>query len=265
MDLFKNHLKGLKLMKIAIITGASSGLGAEYVFAVDKTRNDIDEIWLIARRKNKLKEIAEKLSKPSKVIPLDITAEEDLIKYSQILEETKADVKLLINNAGFGKIGNIDEISPEDNGGMVRLNCEALTVFTSLTLPYMKEKSEIINTCSIASFVPNSRMAVYSSTKAYVMSFSRAIRKELKLRKINCLAVCPGPMDTEFLGVAGIEKGVSHTFDTLPRVNPTKVAVKSLKASAKGESVYTNLFFYKFYRLLAKLLPHNFMMKLAGV
>ena len=252
-------------MKIAVITGSSSGLGAEFAFAIGKTRNDIDEIWLIARRENKLKEIAEKLSKNSKVIPLDITSEKDLNKYAEILNETNAEVKLLINNAGFGKIGNIDEISPEDNGGMVRLNCEALTVFTSLTLPFMKEKSEIINTCSIASFVPNSRMAVYSSTKAYVMSFSRAVRKELKSRKINCLAVCPGPMDTEFLGVAGIEKGVSHTFDTLPRVNPKAVANKSLKASQKGKGIYTNRAFYKFYRLLAKLLPQSFMMKLAGV
>ncbi len=252
-------------MNIAVITGASSGLGEKYALEVDKNRPDIEEIWLIARRENKLQELAKKLNKPTKILSLDITNKENLETYTKALTEQKVNIKLLINNAGFGKIGNIDEISPEDNGGMVRLNCEALTVFTALTLPFMKEKSEIINICSIASFVPNSRMAVYSSTKAYVMSFSRAIRRELKPRKINCLAVCPGPMDTEFLGVAGIKKGVSHTFDTLPRVKPDVVAKKSLKASKRGKSVYTNRAFYKFYRVLAKLLPHNFLMELAKV
>jgi len=245
-------------MKIAVITGASSGLGEEYAFEVEKSRPDIDEIWLIARRENKLSRLAEKLKKTTKVLPLDLTDSAQLKKYTNALTEACADVKLLINNAGYGKIGNIDEILPEDNGGMVRLNCEAMTVFTSLTLPFMSEKSEIINICSIASFVPNSR-------KAYVMSFSRAIRRELKPRKINCLSVCPGPMDTEFLSVAGIKKGVSSTFDTLPRVNPKAVAKKSLKASKKGKSVYTNRAFYKFYRVLAKLLPHNLLMKFAKV
>ena len=252
-------------MNIAIITGASSGLGEQYAFEVDKNRPDIDEIWLVARRENNLLELSKKLSKSSRVLPLDITDTECLEKYKSALNESAINVKLLINNAGFGKVGNIYEISPEDNGGMVRLNCEAMTVFTAITLPFMKGKSEIINICSIASFVPNSRMAVYSSTKAYVMSFSRAIRKELKPRKINCLAVCPGPMDTEFLPVAGIEKGVSHTFDTLPRVNPKAVARKSLVSSRKGKSVYTNRAFYKFYRILAKILPHSLLMELAKV
>jgi len=252
-------------MNIAVITGASSGLGEEYALEVDKNRPDIDEIWLIARRENKLCELSKKLSKPSKILSLDLTDNMQLDKYTSTLLEAKTNVKLLINNAGYGKIGNIDEISPQDNGGMIRLNCEAMTVFTAITLPFMKEKSEIINICSIASFVPNSRMAVYSSTKAYVMSFSRAIRRELKPRKINCLAVCPGPMDTEFLSVAGIKKGTSHTFDTLPRVNPTAVARKSLNASKKGKSVYTNRLLYKFYRVLAKILPHSFMMELAKV
>ena len=147
---------------------------------------------------------------------------------------------------------------------MVRLNCEALTVMTSVTLPFMAEGGEIINSCSIASFAPNTRMAVYSSTKAYVMSLSRALREELKQRKINVLAACPGPMDTEFLPVANIAKGTSRTFDTLPRVNPKVMAVKSLRASKKRRAVYTNLLFYKFFRLIAKLLPHSLVMKFCG-
>ncbi|MEE1074021.1 MAG: SDR family NAD(P)-dependent oxidoreductase [Acutalibacteraceae bacterium] len=251
-------------MKIAVITGASSGLGAEFAFETEKQRKDIEEIWLIARREDKLKELADKINCKTRIVPLDITDPECQKEYEELLKEENADVRLLINNAGFGKLGNFDELTPEDNGGMVRLNCEALTVMTSLTLPFMSEGSEIINSCSIASFAPNTRMAVYCSTKAYVMSLSRALRGELKSRKINCLAACPGPMDTEFLSIAGIEKGSSHTFDTLPRVNPNTMAKKSLIASSRKKAVYTNRLFFKFYRLLAKILPHSLVMKMAA-
>ena len=251
-------------MKIAVITGASSGLGAHFALALDKNPNGIEEIWLIARREDKLKELSEKLKIKTKILSLDITDFNALESYTAALNNVKAEVKLLINNAGFGKLGDFKEISAMDNAGMIRLNCEALTYFTSITLPYMKEESEIINSCSIASFAPNTRMAVYSSTKAYVMSFSRALREELKPFKINVLAACPGPMDTEFLPLAGIGKGSSKTFDTLPRVSPQTMAEKSLKASHAKKSVYTNRIFYKFYRILAKLLPHSLVMKMAG-
>ena len=251
-------------MKIAVITGASSGLGREYAFAVAAGRADLDEIWLIARREDRLTEIAESISKKTRVLPLDITKEESTEAYRALLESEKPDIRLLINNAGFGKLGDFDSLSPADNGGMVRLNCEALTVMTSLSLPYMSEGGEIVNTCSIAAFAPNTRMAVYCSTKAYVLSFSKALRGELKKRRINVLAVCPGPMDTEFLPIAGIEPGSSSTFDTLPRVKPAVMAKKSLQASAAKKGVYTNLAFYKFYRFIAKVLPHSIVMKLCG-
>ena len=251
-------------MNIAVITGASSGLGLEYANQVYNTRADLDEIWIIARREDRLKELQSQLG--STVIPIafDITDPQSIENYICLLKDKNATVKLLINNAGFGKLGNFDELSLQENTRMVRLNCEALTAMTSATLPFMDKHSEIINSCSIASFAPNTRMAVYSSTKAYVMSLSRALRLELKPRKINVLAVCPGPMDTEFLSVANIQRGASKTFDTLPRVNIHTMAVKSLKASRRGCAVYTNRIFYKFYRLLAKLLPHSIVMKMCG-
>ncbi len=251
-------------MNIAVITGASSGLGWEYAKAVYETRADLDEIWVIARREDRLRALQDELG--SSVIPVafDITDPQSVEDYAQMLKDKNATVKLLINNAGFGKLGYFDELSLQENTRMVRLNCEALTAMTAATLPFMNEHSEIINSCSIASFAPNTRMAVYSSTKAFVMSLSRALRLELKRRKINVLAVCPGPMSTEFLSIANIKKGESFTFDTLPRVNPRTMAIKSLKASKKCKAVYTNLLFYKFYRLLAKILPHSLVMKMCG-
>ncbi len=251
-------------MKIAVITGASSGIGVDFAKEVLLQRPEIEQIFVIARRAEKLEELKNTLGDKIYPLPLDITSPEAIDLYKKELESKNADVRLLINNAGFGKLGNFDELPCEDNAGMVRLNCEALTVMSSVTLPFMSEGAEIINSCSIASFAPNSRMAVYCSTKAFVMSLSRCMRSELKGRGINVLAMCPGPMDTEFLSVANITKGVSHTFDTLPRVNPAVMAKKCLKASAKGRSVYTNRLFYKFYRLVAKILPHSLVMKLAA-
>lgn len=250
-------------MKVAVITGASSGLGREFVKAVAESRKDIDKIIVIARRSERLEELKNDLGDIIYPLPLDLTTD----TYSEILkaalEGMEARVALLINNAGFGKLGNFDSLDARDNALMVRLNCEALTGMTAVCLPYMPEKSEIINTCSIASFAPNIRMATYSSTKAYVMSLSRALREELKSRRINVLACCPGPMETEFLPVADITKGASRTFDTLPRVNVREMAVKSLAASKKGRAVYTNKLFYRFYRFVAKILPHSLVMKFA--
>lgn len=250
-------------MKIAVITGASSGLGKEYAMAVSRLRDEIDEIWLIARRKEKLEEVASNISKKTRIITIDVTDNTSVNEFCDLLKTEKAEVSLLINNAGFGKLGLFYELSTADNANMIRLNCEALTVMTSVTLPFMHEQSEIINTCSIASFAPNSRMAVYSSTKAFVMSFSRALRDELKSKQINVLSVCPGPMETEFLSLAGIEKGTSKTFDTLPRDNAQKVAINSLKASKNKKAVFCDHFFYKFYRIVSKILPTGLVMKMA--
>lgn len=250
-------------MKIAVVTGASSGLGEQFALNIDKTRKDLDEIWLIARREDRLRDLSLRLSKPARIFPMDITDTQMLKSYTAALEEFGVQVELLINNAGFGKLKPFDELTAEKNCGMVRLNCEALVNTTSKTLPFMGAGGEIINVCSIASFAPTARMAVYSSTKAFVLSFSRALREELKVRKINVLAACPGPMDTEFLPIAGIAKGTSQAFDTLPKVSPEVMAQKALKASRKGRAVYTNRVIYKLYRLVAKLLPHSLVMKMA--
>ena len=251
-------------MRIAVITGASAGLGREFARSVLTAYPLLDEIWVIARRAERLADLKTELGEKIRPVPFDITDRAAVAEYTELLQRENARVALLINNAGFGKLGDFDEISAEDNAGMVDLNCTALTYFTAVSLPFMVDGGEIINTCSIASFAPNSRMAVYCSTKAYVMSFSRCLRTELKKRRINVLAVCPGPMETEFLPVANITKGASHTFDILPRVDPKAMAEKSLRASKRRKGVYTNRLFYKFYRLVAKVLPHRLVMKLAG-
>ncbi len=252
-------------MNIAVITGASSGLGKEYVRQVVLQSPALDEIWLVARRKDRLEAIAADYpDKTFRLLSLDLCNPEDLNRYRDILKEQNASVRILINNAGYGKLGNVAEMPMEGQVGMVDLNCRALTAVTSLTLPHMQAGAGILNVSSIASYVPTPRMAVYCSTKAYVTSFSQALRVELKKQKINVLAVCPGPMATEFLEVADIT-GNSKTFQTLPYCRADKVAKTSLSRLLRGKAWYTNRALYKVYRVLAKFVPHRLLMKFSAV
>lgn len=250
-------------MPVAIITGASAGLGSKFLKHMSKVYPEIDEYWVIARRIDKLEAYKEQYP-DKKVVPLsyDLSKEETYPEFQAYLKEMNPDVKLLINNAGVGDLGDFATSDYPKQMLQCNLNVRGLTVITNLVLKYMKEGSAVINVASIASFVPNANMAVYCSTKAYVVSFSRAIRFELKKRRINVLAVCPGPMATEFLDVANIT-GRSKTFETLPYCKPDDVAYKSLKAAKKGKGIYTNKLFFKFYRILAKILPHRWLMYFA--
>lgn len=247
-------------MNTAIITGASSGLGREFFKAVVAGYPEIDDIWIIARRKERLEALAaEATGRNVRVLPFDLTDENDISAYAALLKEASPTVTLLINNAGAGTIGNVWELDYLRQGQSVSLNCRSMVEVSALTVPYMKEGGAIINTCSIAAFVPNPRMTTYSSTKAFVYAFSKGLRFELKKKHINCLAVCPCPMGTEFLEKGDIP-GKSKSFDRLPRCNPVKVAKTSLKKAFAGRGIYTPKLFYKFYRLLAKLLPHGLVM-----
>ena len=248
-------------MSIAILTGASAGLGQSFFRSLVARHPDLTGIWLIARRRERLEAMAEGCPIPVTVIPADLT---DPAVYDQLWDKLKADgvrVKILINNAGLGELDNVIDSNWATQSRMVDLNCRALTAVTTVVLPYMERGGFVLNVCSIASFCPNTRMTVYSSTKAYVMSFTKGLREELKPHGINTLAVCPGPMKTEFLDVANIGER-SKMFQTLPYSDPDKVADRALVLAGKGRCVYTPKLLFKFYRLLAKLAPHCILMKI---
>ncbi len=248
-------------MITAIITGASSGLGAEFARQIIDNPQ-IESVWLIARRKERLEELAHEIgAERCFVLPLDLTNDADYEHFTEMLKETQPEIKYLINNAGFAKLGNFCDVEPSYSTSQVELNCVALTKITALSPPYIIKGGEIINIASVASFAPNTRLSVYSSTKAFVYSLSRGLREEFKPKGINVLAVCPGPMDTEFLEVANIPKGASATFDRLPHVKVRKVVKGALKASKKKKAVFTKHILYKFYRVLAKVLPKSLVMK----
>lgn len=241
-------------MKTAIITGASAGLGLEFVRQIKDHFPEIESYWLIARRT----ELLCSVTAPGVTlfpISMDLTDEDAIPQLQALLEEKKPEVSLLIGNAGCGYLGNFDESKLPEQLRMLDLNIRALTAVTHAVLPYMPQGSHIINISSIASFVPNPRMTVYSATKAYVSAFSRGLHEELKSQKISVTAVCSGPMDTEFIRLGRI-KGNSKTFDVLPYCVPQKVVRGALKAAKKSRAVYTPRAFYKLYRVLSGLIPH---------
>lgn len=246
-------------MKLCILTGATGGLGREF-YNVLKNEG-FDRIWLVSRNGEKLTELASECD-CAEAYPLDLQDRASIYAIAERLKAEQPEVASLINNAGFGFLGDVADMPFETQADTVRLNCEALTALTGVCLPYMKEGSYIVNVCSIASFAPNTRMTTYSATKSYVSAFTAGIRAELKKKGINALAVNPGPMDTKFLTLGNI-KGNSKTFETLPYCDPKKVAAGTIKAVKKGRGVYTPRFFFKFYRCVAKLLPRSLVMKMA--
>ena len=161
-------------MNIAIITGASSGIGKEFALQLDAGLYTIDEFWLIARRKDRLEELACDLDHMAKTIPLDLTQEADMEHLRALLRKERPAVRMLINCSGYGIMGQFSEIDSREQVGMIDLNCRALTEITHACLPYMKKNSRIIQLASSAAFLPQPGFAVYAASKSYVLSFSRA-------------------------------------------------------------------------------------------
>ena len=184
-------------MKIAVITGASSGIGREFVYAVDK-KFSFDEIWVIARRAERLEELKGKCRNPLRSVTLDLAEDEGLKAYERLLEKEKPEIALLVNAAGCGVFGPFEE---KDLGALLhsaKLNSLSLTAMCHLSLPYMKSGSAIVNMGSNSSWQPVPYQAVYGASKSYVLSLSRAIGRELRPRGVHVMCVCPGWIKTEF-------------------------------------------------------------------
>lgn len=248
-------------MNIAIITGASAGLGQAFFDSVVRRYPTLEQIWLIARRADRLEELAKGCPISVEVFPLDLTAEESYAAFEAKLAAEKPSVNIFINNAGLGELDEMIDSDRQTQTRMVDLNCRGLTAMATSVLPYMAKGGFIINIASIAAFAPTARMTVYSATKAFDLHLSRGLREEMRPRGVNVLAVCPGPMATEFLAVADIS-GRSATFDRLPYCDPKKVADRAVVKAAAGRGVYTPRAFFKFYRFLAKILPTALVMKM---
>lgn len=246
-------------MKIAVVTGASSGLGREFAIQVARKYSKMDEIWVIARRKERLQELKDEIRIPVRLFAMDVTSREDMSEFKAYLEESRPDIKMLVNCAGYGKIGRFDELDLDEQCGMIDVNCKGLTMFTGLCLPYISDHSRIINVASAAAFSPQPGFNVYAATKAYVLSYSRALNCELRSRKITVTAVCPGPVDTEFFDIAG-EK--DEGIPKLKRAEASKIVEKAIKDAAMGDEMSVYGATMKLAAGVAKILPHKLVMSI---
>ncbi len=248
-------------MSIGVITGASSGLGASYVDALTKLFPEIDEIWLLARRQDKLKEVANKYpNKKCLILALDLTNIENYKILEEKLKKEKPEIKVLINDAGICSSGKFENMELDLMLKMIDLNCKGTTAITKICLPYIINGGTILEVSSTSAFVPNTNLVAYSACKSYVSALSLGLREELKERKINVCATCPGFMLTEMT-----RESITKSQEKLPIINPDIAAYKSLKAAKNGRSVYTTGIFYKFYRLLSKIVPHIILVKFVGL
>ena len=220
-------------MKIAVITGASSGIGREFVYAVDK-KFSFDEIWVIARRAERLEELKGKCRNPLRSVTLDLAEDEGLKAYERLLEKEKPEIALLVNAAGCGVFGPFEEKELDALLHSARLNALSLTAMCHLSLPCMKSGSAIVNMGSNSSWQPVPYQAVYGASKSYVLSLSRAIGRELRPRGVHVMCVCPGWIKTEFQQHAKHDEYIRYVDRWY---GPEEVAAQAMKDLEKKKTV----------------------------
>lgn len=244
-------------MKIAVITGASSGMGREFVYALDQDEQ-FDEIWAIARREENLRALQSRCRAKVRPLVLDLLDEGSFEVYRQLLQQEKPEIAVLVNAAGFGLFGTFSEMDMTQQLRIIDLNSKALTAMCHLSSPYLSSGSRIYNMGSMSSWQPVPYINVYGASKAYVLSFSQALGVELKSRGVRVMAVCPGWIRTEFFDHAVHD-------DTITYYNryydPDEVVKKALKDMAAGKATSVLGAPERLQVKLVKHLPTSFIMK----
>lgn len=248
-------------MKIAVITGASSGMGRELAIQISQ-KESFDEIWVIARREDALQNLKESIKTKVRPIPLDLARQESFEEYKTLLEKENPEVAFLANVAGFGKFGRYDQIALKDCMDMIDLNCKALVAMTQLTLPYMKRGSRILQLDSLSAFQPVPYINVYGSTKSFVLSYSRALNRELKTEGIRVMSVNPGWVKTEFFDHATASSNDAVTYYNVmyEAKDVIKTAIRDLYHTKKDVSIHGLP--VKLQVFAVKLLPHKLIMNI---
>ena len=244
-------------MKIAIVTGASNGMGREFARILDT--QGLEEIWAVGLEENNLKELQAELNTPVRIFAVDLT-DGGLEEIVEKLQAEQPNVRWLVNAAGFGKFGRYDEIPVSESTNMVRLNCECLVSLTEHTLPYMVEGAKIAQFSSVAAFQPTPYQNVYAATKAFVHSYARALNVELKPRKILVTAVCPFWTNSAFFNRA--ERKDKKVVQKMVALYEAKdVVEKAFKDMQKGKDFSMYGFKARAQTRLVKFFPVKMVMK----
>lgn len=245
---------------IAIVTGASGGLGKEFVKLLIQ-RSDIHEIWAVARNEQKLEQLKTELGDKIRTFSIDLSDLGQIKKFGMVIEQEVPAIRYLINNAGYAKFCSYADLSLEESINMIDVNVSAVVAQGLICIPYMGVGSHIINIASQASFQPLPFQNIYSSTKAFVRNYTRALNVELKEKGICATAVCPGWIRTGLFerGLIGAKKAATH----FPHMaSPECVAKKALKDADNQKDMSVYSFYIKFCHFVSKVIPQKWMMKM---
>ncbi len=248
----------MDVKKYALITGASGGIGYDLAkIAASDNRN----LVLVARSVGKLNALASELEKNNNIevitIAVDLSDEKGVKQVLDEIASQNLQIDILVNNAGFGDFGDFSKADLSKNMEMIRLNISALTQLTHAIMQQMlgSGKGRIMNVASIAAFLPGPGMAVYYASKAYVLSFSEALSRELKGSGVTVTALCPGPTDTSFATAAGLGQSLMHRM--LPPATSAEVAKAGYNAMMKGKTIEIPGLMNKLTALTPRLTPRG--------
>ncbi len=241
-------------MSLAIITGASSGIGREFARQL-KENYGVDRFWFIARRTDRMIEIAGELGVEARILSADLCTEEGIDAVRAALEEERPEVDYLINAAGFGKFGSYEIVSHREVARMIDLNDKALVLITHMTLPYMKRGGRIIELGSGSCFTPLPHFNVYAASKAFVLHYTKALKYEIAPLGVSATCFCPGWVDTEFLPLSKSIPGARVPKAMKPLLKVETVVKKCLRAAKKRRTMCVTNWYTKLQHMLFKLVP----------
>lgn len=238
---------------IAIVTGATGDIGEEFVKSL---LSETEQVWAVGRSENKLSSLKEKYG--DKIVPVrvDLSDRDDIFSFCEKIESEKPEIRYLVNNAGVAKMKPVSDFTLEEINDMLDINDKAATLICRACIPYMVKGSYILNVASASAFQPNPYIALYSASKAYLLSFTRSLNVENE--NITCTAVCPGWVDTKMLPKQRDGKDIRY-----PGMTPaSKVVEVALKDCHKGKDVSVCSFYFRYMRFLSKVTPHSIAMKM---
>ena len=252
--------KLMERMNVAIITGASSGLGKEFVRLLVND-NSLDKIFVLARNDEKLNNLKSEFGDKIQPYSIDLSNVENIKNFGKYLESQNVNLKILVNNAGFAKFCSYGDISIEESVNMIDLNVSGVVAMGLVCIPFMEKGSHIINIASQAAFQPVPYQNIYSATKSFVKNYSQALNIELKEKGITVTAVCPGWIKTDLFNRACINAKKGTTKFAF-MVEPDVVAKKALKDAYNGKDISVYGFYVNMCRIMAKILPEKLIMKI---
>jgi short-subunit dehydrogenase len=249
--------------RVSLITGASAGIGTELarIFASNGHR-----VALVARRAERLTKLADEITAAGGAAPIVIPCDLELAdageKIAAALDAAGVELEYLVNNAGFGVFGNAIERDRAEQLGIIAVNIRTLT---DLSLRFsdqlIRNRGGILNVSSIAGFLPGPGMAVYYASKAYVLSFSEALRRELAPHGVRVTTLCPGPVPSEFQARAGFVPGVDSM---ILNVSPAEVARQAYRGLMANKRAVLPGFGIKMVPFLLRLFPRGFILAAVG-